>query len=533
LTVNNITKSEVTKPTPRKPSLKINAISNWIALVSTVVVGLMLTPYLIERLGTERYGIWALIISIIGYYGMLELGVNSAIMRYVARYAGQKDCNSLNKSVNTAIAILSLFGCVIILVAFLAAGALRSFFHIAPQNYNSFNVTVIMLSVTAGVALPGNVLRVVILAHEHFVICNIIRIVRALLKAILFYWVLHSGGGLVHLAVVFCVLNLLEICVNFVVIKWLFKYLIFSVMLVSWFTAKNLVSFGFFSFVAQVGNLMNTKLDSAIIGRFINVGAVGVYNIAAIIYGYLLYLIISLSGVFQPRLAALAGVVSKTDFNDIIIRYSVIVANFAAAVGAVALCTGEDFLKMWLPGNFQDVDAATKSLLILVVALMAGKMQDVAVNALRAVKKHKYYAIQTILEGFAHLTLSILLVRRFGIVGVAVGTAITAIIAKIIVQPLYFCRLFNIKWSHYMLKCIVRPLIVVSGIYLLFYNYVILFTVNSYPMLFLKGIVILFLYLSVSFFFCLDGRQRGEIIAKFKHILLDIQKLTKGKAVTE
>ena len=71
-------------------------MSNWTTLIINLAVGFFLTPYIITHLGKTGFGIWTLVGSIIGYYGVLDLGVSSAITRYVARYAGLKDYNALN-----------------------------------------------------------------------------------------------------------------------------------------------------------------------------------------------------------------------------------------------------------------------------------------------------------------------------------------------------------------------------------------------------------------------------------------------------
>ncbi|MDH3360559.1 MAG: hypothetical protein OEL55_06775, partial [Desulfobulbaceae bacterium] len=65
----------------RKPSLKINAASNWIAMVIQILIGFFLTPFVISHLGQSGYGIWVLIGSFIGYYGLLNLGVGAAVTR--------------------------------------------------------------------------------------------------------------------------------------------------------------------------------------------------------------------------------------------------------------------------------------------------------------------------------------------------------------------------------------------------------------------------------------------------------------------
>ena len=61
------------------PSLKVNALSNWVSLGVNVIIGFVLTPFIIRSLGKTGYGIWTLVCSFVGYYGLLNLGVGSAI----------------------------------------------------------------------------------------------------------------------------------------------------------------------------------------------------------------------------------------------------------------------------------------------------------------------------------------------------------------------------------------------------------------------------------------------------------------------
>ncbi len=64
-----------------KPSLLINALSSWAGLGVNIVVGLLLLPFVVAKLGQTGYGVWMLVGSIIGYYGLLDLGVSSAVSR--------------------------------------------------------------------------------------------------------------------------------------------------------------------------------------------------------------------------------------------------------------------------------------------------------------------------------------------------------------------------------------------------------------------------------------------------------------------
>ena len=63
-----------------------NVSSSWFALGIDVIVGILLSPFILHRLGDAAFGIWVLIFSITGYYGLFNLGIRSSIVRYVSKF---------------------------------------------------------------------------------------------------------------------------------------------------------------------------------------------------------------------------------------------------------------------------------------------------------------------------------------------------------------------------------------------------------------------------------------------------------------
>lgn len=505
----------VKKPTMRRPSLVVNAISNWGALGINVLVGFLLTPYIIRCLGTAQYGIWILIASVIGYYGLLDLGVSSAIMRYVARYAGQKDYESLNKVVNTALVIFSVIGCIVIIVSILLAEPLAHFFNVENSDFASFKLVIRLLGISAGLMLPGNVLLVIILAHEHFVIANIIRIIVILLRSGLYFFVLYTGGGLVGMGWINGGISIFMIVVYFAIVKLYFKHISFSLRMASKSSVRALFTFGIFASIIHLGNMLRLKFSAVVIGKFMNMDAVGIYGVSALLFGYVSRSVISCSGVTQPRLSSLAGT-NDLEFRDAVLRYSKFVAVLAAGVGAVSISLAYDFMELWLPDNVEDIKGVTTVFIVLSIGLVPELMTEVSKNALQAVKKHPYYAYQTVIEGIINVILSILLVFKYGIYGVALGVAIPSLITKLIIQPVYCCRILKIDWATYMLQVLVKPLLVAGFVVWLIEGSELMFHATSYMQLILKSFLAILLYAVGSYIFCLDSQNRRLVWAHFK-----------------
>src|SRR5437868_14586855 len=80
-----------------------NVGSSWISLGLNIIVGVFLSPFILHKLGDAAFGIWVLIFSITGYYGLFDLGIRSSIVRYASKFAATDDNKELAKLINTSL----------------------------------------------------------------------------------------------------------------------------------------------------------------------------------------------------------------------------------------------------------------------------------------------------------------------------------------------------------------------------------------------------------------------------------------------
>ena len=81
-------------------------------------IAFLVTPYIVYKLGTEGYGVWALMSVVTGYAGLLDLGVRSAFTKYVAEYNAKGDHEAVQGVVGTGILFYSGLGVLIFVLAF-------------------------------------------------------------------------------------------------------------------------------------------------------------------------------------------------------------------------------------------------------------------------------------------------------------------------------------------------------------------------------------------------------------------------------
>ena len=73
-----------------------------IALLANILVAMAMMPFIIHNLGDNDYGLWVLVASFIGYYGLLDFGMSTAVTRFISRADGQHNVYEMNVILNTA-----------------------------------------------------------------------------------------------------------------------------------------------------------------------------------------------------------------------------------------------------------------------------------------------------------------------------------------------------------------------------------------------------------------------------------------------
>src|SRR4051812_34894124 len=84
--------------------------STWsvIGVGANIVVGLVLSPYIVRLLGQERFGIWSLVFSLLDYLWLFDLGLTPAVANLITRYLTRKQPVRINEVINTAMSYFAM-----------------------------------------------------------------------------------------------------------------------------------------------------------------------------------------------------------------------------------------------------------------------------------------------------------------------------------------------------------------------------------------------------------------------------------------
>ena len=125
----------------------LNVFWNWLGVGVGLVTGLLLSPYMIKKIGPEGYGIWALSFAVAEYYWFLDLGFRSATVKFVAHYWAREEFDKVSEVVNTGITYAGVTSAVIFVAVAIGGRYLDRFFQISASYRASFFTLVMLVTI--------------------------------------------------------------------------------------------------------------------------------------------------------------------------------------------------------------------------------------------------------------------------------------------------------------------------------------------------------------------------------------------------
>jgi O-antigen/teichoic acid export membrane protein len=432
-----------------------NVGSSWFALGVNVLVGIFLSPYIIHHLGDEAFGLWVIIFSITGYYGLFDLGIRSSIIRYVAKFSATDEHDELNRLVNTAMFSYGGIGVVAVAITLVAAHYVYAIKGIAPEFVVTARYLLLMVGMAVSLGFPLGVFGGILEGLQRFYLLNFTSIGATLLRALLIVIALQHGRGLLTVALITVTLPLLSGLVNAVAA---FRYLRLRLgpQYVSLSSLRSIASYGGTTFIIIVATRLRFKTDALVIGTFVSAAAVTYFTIGSRLVDYASDLVSSLAQIFVPMSSQSDA---KGDLDGL--RKILIVGNRACAfiifpITAVFTILGKSVIEAWVGPKY--VASGYPVMLILLFPTTLMLAQSASGRTLWGMARHGTWAWVVLAEGAANLILSVILVRPYGILGDAIGTAIPLTCSMLFFLPPHLCRLLKIKLRTYVYRAFVFPL---------------------------------------------------------------------------
>jgi len=436
-------------------------LSNWFGLLAVGLMSFLITPFMIHRLGDFEFGIYTLAFSAVGYFDLLTQGIRSTLQRFVGRLSDARDRETLNSVFSTALAVTIVTGALIVVTFVGLSRVLPSFFRLGPTQVHLFAALLILLGLNLGLGVPTALLGSYLCGLHRFDLFNLLSIVRQGVRTILILAVLLHGWGVLAVAVCALVSTVICIPLNWWMIRKIDPTVRFARELVKLRTARELLSFSFWTLLNNAGGLLRDSTDSIVIGRVMNAALITPFTVASRLVDYFRPIITSMVSPMLPRMSQLDGQGRDDEIRQLLLQMTRLSALVSLAIGSMLVLHGRSLLLLWVGARYV---SSYPILVVLIVGAVVSSAQLGTLHALIAKGRHRAYGIWTVGEGLANLILSIVWAHRYGLLGVAMGTAVPLLAVKLTLQPWYVTRVLHMSLSQYFFRALARPL-AVGGIF--------------------------------------------------------------------
>jgi O-antigen/teichoic acid export membrane protein len=413
-----------------------NVSTRYLAIATDAILGLLLLPFNVRELGPSAYGLWMLTASLTTYFSVLDLGFGGSIVRFVARYRARRDVGGLNEIASTLFGIFSVTGCVayavFVLLAFNVGHLVKD-----PAEQTMARSLLLIIGVYVSLGFPFSIFGGIINGFQRYDLNNVVGVCTSVIVAVVNVTLLLAGFNLVQLVAATTTVRVLAYVAYRLNAYHVFPALSLRPSSFRWSRVRELTGFSVYISIIDWSNKLNYSIDAIIIGTYISTAAVTLWTIPQRLAETLQRLTNQLNGVLLPLVVDSDAGQKPERLRAIFIqgtRLSLVsVVPFAVALVLLA----RPLIHAWVGPRF-DASVVVVQILIACVAIRVGSAT--AGTLLKGAGQHRVVAFSHAGAALANVALSLLWIRRFGLVGQALGTLLPVAFTSIFVLWPAACR---------------------------------------------------------------------------------------------
>jgi len=429
-------------------------LTRYVLLGLNIGVGLWLMPFTMAHLGQARYGLWMLVASVTSYFSLLDLGYDSGLVRYIAAADARGDVTGVNRVVSTFVYVYSIIAAIAVAATvILLIVAVPRFPRLTPDDVATARVVLAILGARVAIGFPMTVFGAVATARRAFVLNNCVAVVLVIVNAAVTYLVLARGGQLIALVAWTTAVSMAGYLAYASTARHVFPQLRIERRLVSGALWRDVTKFSAYLFVVDIASQLTFNLDNVLVGAYLGVSAVAVYAVAVRLSDYQRRLCDQFSGMLFSVAVGLGADRTPDRLRAALVEGSRVATTLVIGVTIAMLGFAQPLVRHWMGAAF---DGSVAPLVVLAFVGVVLVTTASAHSILLATGSQRLVAMVWIAEGLANLALSLVLVRRYGSVGVAIGTAIPVCVGHFGVLIPAACRRVGIDLPGFAAR-VLRP----------------------------------------------------------------------------
>jgi O-antigen/teichoic acid export membrane protein len=437
-----------------KLTIARNIGSNWLGLGVNILVGFFLSPYILHRLGDTAFGLWILIFSFTGYYGLFDMGIRSSVIRHVAKYSATGDTKKVNQLICTALFGYGCLSVVLLMVTFTAAANAHFLFRVSQQSLLVAKQLIWIVGTCVSLAFPMSVFAGALQGLQEFHWVNANEITSTLTRAILIILALRSGYGLLTVVTITAAFPLLGGFLHYLVVRRKLRFRV-SWNVVDRKVYRELIGFGSITFVIMVADRLRFQTDAIVVGAILGPAMITRFAIGSKLVDYAMNMVDSMAEPFMPLSSGLDANRDTNRLQDLLIAGNRACAFVIFPVCVTLIILGKSVIAVWVGAQY--IFPSYIVLVLLVIPRSIYRAQGASTRILFGMARHQMLAVALLSEGVVNLLLSVFLTRKYGVIGNAAGTAIPLLATALLFLPYHLSRRLSVPLGAFLKQAFAVP----------------------------------------------------------------------------
>ena len=462
------------------------------------------TPFIVNKLGVDAYGIYSVMFVVIGYFGFMELGLGRAIIKFIAEFHAKKDYDSIKKAIGSALLVYCLMGVIgAVLIYLLTDLFITSVFKIPPGLKNTARWAFYFSAVGFLLNMPCNVFGAIPKALQRFDITNKIDIIFGSLQTIGSVCLLYLGFSLLSLVILNIIISFLSICTYVAVVKRTFPF----IPIAAGFNAgimKDLFRFGSMVTIDSLLVMLSGRINSFFVGIFLPISSLTYYVIPDSLASRVSFIPRSVSHAAFPLFSELHGLSSQESLRELFLRSTKIIVILTLPFMMLFTFFANKLLGFWIGKQF--AENGTLILQLIGPAYILSFWAYISVEGARGLNKPAFPAKLQLVFSIINVILCFALIPSFGIVGAALAWSLHRYLLIPFFIGIIATKLFGISFSRLWNEGFKKSFGLV--IFMMVISYPLSQWVNSLFTLVLSFVAISLLAFVGGYFIVMDERDR-------------------------
>jgi len=411
---------------------------------------------MLDKLGPEKFGIWALVSVIFGVFSAFDLGTGVTFVKFFSEYHVKKDHEGFNRTLFTGFFFIAIMMSVLVLFAFLINDQILRFLKIPQHLHESASFVFLGTCLILAIYKTCSIFTSILTGLQRMDITN---------NALIVASFIHAAGTIVVLEIGLDLEGLLLIQgFKFFVIILVSIY--FSNKLAGPFKIKlrsirfskirELLDYGFKMQISNIASLAILQIDKTLIGYFVSLGSVSIYEIGQKIALFYRMIVTLLLSALVPAISELNAEGKQGSILKLYTRGNKYLFAITFPVAVFIYFSAKFLVISWIGNGFENSILVTK---VLILGVSINMLTGIGTAIVRGIGKPIYETRYTIICLLLNISLGILLATYYGFWGIIIASPISVAIGSIyfIFQ---FHWLFKIKFIEFFKLVYLKPFII-------------------------------------------------------------------------